>query len=481
MVATKKQPLLMTEGPLFGKILLFILPLMATNLLQTFYNAADMIVVGFSSEADAVGAIGTTAAYINLILNVFLGFATGANVVVARHLGAKEDDRASRTVHTSLVVGLLFGVVCALLGFIATRPVLSAMGAEGNLLTLAVRYTWIYLAGVPFLAVANYLIAILRAKGDTKTPLIVLSIAGLVNVLLNMFFVLALDLSVEGVALATTAANLLSAVVLLVKLSHEDGPCRFHPRLLCFDTAAFKKILYIGLPAGVQGALFSLSNMLIQSSILQVNNTLCSPDSAYQPIVKSNAAVGNLEGFIYTAQNSVYQAAITFTSQNMGAAKYRRIKRVMLSCILISVLVTLTFSGTIFLLRVPLLSLYDVAPGAPGTLEALAFDSAITRLLYVCLPYFLIAIMESACGVVRGLGKSISSTVISLIGACLFRVVWLLVVFPLNPTLETIFISYPISWGLTAAAQIICASRGLHHLIKTKKTEEEIRQMVLPH
>ena len=481
MVATKKQPLLMTEGPLFGKILLFILPLMATNLLQTFYNAADMIVVGLSSEADAVGAIGTTAAYLNLILNVFLGFATGATVVVARHLGATENDRASRTVHTSLVVALLFGAVSALIGLSVSRPVLMAMGAEANLLKLAVRYTYIYLAGVPFLAITNYLIAILRAKGDTKTPLLVLSLAGLLNVLLNLFFVLALDLSVEGVALATTAANLLSAILLLLKLSRDEGPCRFHPKLLCFDISAFKKIVYIGLPAGVQGALFALSNMLIQSSILQVNNAVCSPDSTYQPIVKANAAVGNIEGFIYTAQNSVYQAAITFTSQNMGAAKYRRIKRVLLSCIMISTLVTLIFSSAIFLLRAPLLALYDVVPGAPGTLEALAFDAAITRLLYVCLPYFLIAIMESACGVVRGLGKSISSTVISLMGACLFRVVWLLTVFPLFPTLETIFISYPISWSLTAAAQIVCAALGLRHLIKTKKTEEEIRQMILHH
>lgn len=471
MVATKKKPVCMTEGPLFGKILLFILPLMATNLLQTFYNAADMMVVGLSSEPDAVGAIGITGAFISLVINIFVGFATGANVVVARHLGAKEDDRTSRTVHTSLVIALLFGTVSALIGLVISRPVLAMMGAEGKLLDLATLYTQIYFSGVPFLALTNYLIAIFRAKGDTKTPLYILAVAGLLNVLLNLFFVLVTGLSVEGVALATMISNVFSALFLLFKLSRDSGPCRFRFKLLCLDRFAFKKILYIGVPAGIQGSLFAISNMLIQSSILQVNNAMVPVDSPYQPVVKGSAAAGNLENFAYTAQNSVYQAAITFTSQNAGAAKYERIRRVMLCCYTITFCIALLFSGAIFLLREPLLALYDVVPGEVGTLEYIAFDAARLRMIYIYSFYFLLAFMETGCGVLRGLGRSISSTVISLLGACVFRVVWLTTVFRAIPTLDIIYLSYPISWALTALAQFLCVAFALRHLIKTRRTD----------
>ncbi len=471
----------MTEGPLFGKILLFILPLMATNLLQTFYNAADMMVVGLSAEPDAVGAIGTTGSFINLVVNVFIGFATGANVVVARHLGAHENERTSRTVHTALTISVLFGLLATGIGLVISRPVLSIMGAEGKLLDLATLYTKLYFAGAPFLALTNYLIAIFRAKGDTKTPLYILASAGLINVALNLFFVLVVGLSVEGVALATVISNVVSAVLLLVKLAKDEGPCRFSFKKLCLDRFAFRKIVYIGLPAGVQGSLFALSNMIIQSSILQVNNAMCSPDSAYQPVVKGNAAAANLEGFAYTAQNSVYQGAITFTSQNVGAAKYERVWRVMACCYAIAFVISALFGGSIFLFREPLLALYDVLPGAAGSLEQIAFDTAYIRMLYMLIPYFIISFMETGCGIVRGLGKSLSSTVISLLGACVFRVVWVYTIFRFSPTLEILYLSYPLSWGLTAAAQFLCAVFALRHYIKTRKTEAEIIAMKSHH
>ena len=260
-----KKTIQMTEGPLFGKILVFILPLMVTNLLQVLYNAADMMVVSLSTEPDAVGAIGTTGSFINLVINVFVGFATGANVVVARGLGAREDERVSRAVHTSLVMSVIFGVASGVLGLFISRPILSLMGAQGKLLDLATTYTVIYFCGVPFISITNYLIAIFRAKGDTRTPLYVLSLSGLCNVLLNLFFVLVMGLSVEGVALATTISNAISAVLLAYRLSHDDGACRFSFSHLCFDRQAFRDILYIGLPAGIQGSLFSLSNMILQS------------------------------------------------------------------------------------------------------------------------------------------------------------------------------------------------------------------------
>lgn len=481
MVATKKQTLSMTAGPLFYKILLFVLPLMATNLLQTLYNAADMMVVGLSDEPNAVGAIGMTGAFINLVLNVFIGFATGANVVIARHLGAKEGERASRAVHTALSISLVLGALGTVLGLAISRPVLSLMGADGKLLDLATLYTYIYFAGAPFLSLTNYLISIFRAKGDTKTPLIVLALAGLINVLLNLFFVLVVGLSVEGVAIATVLSNVISAALLLFRLSREEGPCRFSFKKLCIDRYALRKIVYVGLPAGVQGSLFSLSNMIIQSSILQVNNALCPPGSAFEPVVKGNAAAANLEGFVYTAQNSVYQASITFTSQNTGAAKYERVWRVLAYCYAISVCIALIFGGAIFLLREPLLSLYDVAPGASGSLEALAFEAAVTRMIYVILPYSLLALMETGCGAVRGLGKSLSSTVISLLGACAFRVVWVFTAFRATPTLEVLYVSYPISWLLTALAQFLCAALALRHYIKTRRSLQEIERMQVPH
>lgn len=472
----------MTEGPLFGKILLFILPLMATNLLQTLYNAADMIIVGLSTEPDAVGAIGVTGAFINLVINVFMGFATGANVMVARHLGAHDDTQTSRAVHTAIVMSVAFGVIATAIGLSVSRPILALMGTtEGKLLDLATRYCQIYFAGAPAIALTNYLIAIFRAKGDTKTPLIVLAISGLINVVFNLFFVLVMHLSVEGVAIATVLSTVVSAVFLLLKLAREKGACRFSFKRLCLDRHAFRSIIYIGLPAGVQGSLFSISNMLIQSSILQVNNALAPAGSAYQPIVKGNAAGANLEGFIYTAQNAVYQAAITFTSQNVGAAKYERVRRVMACCYLISFIVATVFGLGMLLLHKPLLALYDVTPGAPGTLSALAFDAAYSRMIYMFIPYFAIAWMESGCGVVRGLGKSLSSTFISLVGACLFRIVWIVTVFRANPTLQIIYLSYPISWALTALAMFVCASITLSHLLKTRKSEEEIRAMKLHH
>lgn len=445
-----KKTIQMTEGPLFGKILVFILPLMVTNLLQVLYNAADMMVVSLSTEPDAVGAIGTTGSFINLVINVFVGFATGANVVVARGLGAREDERVSRAVHTSLVMSVIFGVASGVLGLFISRPILSLMGAQGKLLDLATTYTVIYFCGVPFISMTNYLIAIFRAKGDTRTPLYILSLSGLCNVLLNLFFVLVVGLSVEGVALATTISNAISAALLAYRLSHDDGACRFSFSRLCFDRQAFRDILYIGLPAGIQGSLFSLSNMILQSSILQVNNAMCPPEtSAFAPVVKGNSAATNLEGFIYTAQNSVYQAAITFTSQNIGAKKPRRVWRIMGCCYLLSVLTSLTVSLCIFGLRDPLLALYEVKDGIEGTLEHIAYESALLRMYCVFLPYSLISLMEIGCGVVRGLGKAISSTVISLVGACAFRILWISTVFRQVGTLASIYICLPISWLLT--------------------------------
>ncbi|MBQ8718640.1 MAG: MATE family efflux transporter [Clostridia bacterium] len=469
----------MTEGALLSKIIVFSLPLMVTNLLQVLYNAADMVVVSMSHEPDAVGAIGTTGAFINLVLNIFMGFATGANVMVARHLGAKNDERVSRTTHTAMAMSLIFGVVSAVIGLFISRPILSLMGAQGKLLDLATTYTIIYFAGVPFISAANYLIAIFRAKGDTRTPLYILSASGLVNVVLNLFFVLVVGLSVEGVALATVIANAVSTVFLSIKLSKDEGPCRFSFKKLCLDRQAFRDILYVGLPAGIQGSLFSLSNMIIQSSILQVNNTLYPNSPDFSPIVTGNAATANLEGFIYTAQNSVYQAAITFTSQNIGAKKPKRVKRIMLCCYALGAVIAFTVAMIIFLLRDPLLALYGVHNSVPGSLEAGAYDAAVLRMQIAFLPYALLSFMEVGCGVVRGLGKAISSTVISLFGACAFRMIWIATVFRALQTLSSIYLCLPISWGMTGIIFLIYIGFVLRKIIKKQRLEPEQQTMAV--
>lgn len=460
-----KRKIDFTEGKVFLKIIWFVLPIVASNLLQMFYNAADMMVVSLSDEANAVGAIGTTSSFVHLVVNLFIGFAVGANVVVAREIGAGDGERTQNAVHTSLIMAVIFGVVGSVVGIIIARPVLSAMGNTGNLLDLAVTYTDVYFLGVPFLALTNYLMAIFRAKGDAKTPLMVLSCTGLLNVGANLFFVLVLGMSVEGVALATALANLASAVILLLKLQNSEDDTAFSFKRLRVDKKAFWDIVVNGLPAGIQSALLSLSNMLIQSSVVTVNNNICPPDSAYAPIVSGNSASANLEGFVYTAMNAVYQGAITFTSQNIGAKKPQRVHRIMYSCFGITTMIGLFMAGIVLLFRYPLLALYGIVEGEAGSLQQIAMDAAIIRLWFITAPYFLCGCMEVCTGVLRGLGKSLTSTVITLVGACLLRVIWIWTVFPSSQTLETIFLSYPITWIVTILTGFIVIQVCLHKAI----------------
>ena len=469
MEIVQKKKIDFTEGKVFFKILRFILPIIATNLLQTFYNAADMMVVSLSHEQNAVGAIGTTGSFIHLIVNVFIGFSVGANVVVAREIGAKDKERTQNAVHTSILMAVIFGVIGMALGLAVSRPVLRLMGASGNLLDLAVQYTVFYFLGVPFLALTNYLIAIFRAKGDSKTPLVVLALAGLLNVGLNLFFVLVVGFSVEGVAIATSIANLASFIALLIKLRKDQDYTTFSFKRLKLERSAFKDIVVNGVPAGIQGALFALSNILIQSSIVTVNNNLVPKGTELAPVVNGCAATGNIEGFVYTAMNAVYQGAITVTSQNVGAKKTRRVKRILYSCLLAVFTVGVVMSGLAYLFREPLLALYGVKGGAAGSLEALALESALIRYDYIIAIYFLCGLMDVCSGVLRGLGKAIVSTVITLVGACLLRIVWLWTVFPLKQTLEVIFISYPITWIVTALTAFTVIQILLKKLVKKEE------------
>ena len=452
-VDTEDKDLL--HGPLIGKVFAFVLPLMITNLLQNFYSAADMIVVGMSNVEGAIGAISTTSAMISLIINVFVGFAVGSSVVVARSIGEGNEEKTSLAVHTALMTGLVAGIICMILGLFISRPLLELLGDEGRILDLATLYTKVYFIGVPFLALTNFLISIFRAKGDTKTPLYVLSAAGILNIGLNLFFVLVCGMSVDGVAIATSISNFVSAIILLFILSKDKGWCKFEFKKLTFHRMTLKDIIYNGLPAGLQGALFSVSNMVIQSSIISINNSLYPGGSA---IIDGNGAGASLESFAYTATNSVCQAAITFTSQHYGAKKFKRIGKVMASCYLVTFIIAECVSLFLVFFRIPLIHCYVTDPVAVKTAES--------RLFIMMIPYCTLAFMEVGSGTLRGLNKSMMSTIISLLGSVVLRIVWIAVIFPMNQTLETVYLSYPISWTLTALCHLIMSLKYRRKYIK---------------
>ena len=438
----------MVNGPLFINIIKFILPLIATNILQQLYQSADMVIAGMSSEPDAVGAIGSTGSYLALIRNIFIGFSVGASVVVARHIGAKEKEKISRSVHTSICMSVLFGIIGALIGIAFARPVLVAMGYTGNLLTLALRYSYIYLACLPFLSLTNFLAAILQARGDTKTTLYCLSGTGIMNILLNLFFVKVVDLSVEGVAIATAIANLVSAVILWIYLAKKGGDCRICFGKLRMHKEQFVDVFRVGFPAGVQSALFSVSNMVIQSSILRVNNAITPEGSGYAPVIKGNAAVTDIETFIFQALAATTVCGSAFTAQNVGAGNYRRVQKAFGELVLLSVGIALVMSIGGMLLRAPLLALYGVKIGE-DPLSIIAYESALAKIWWKWPGFFIYAIMNACAGSIRGLGKSSLSAIISIFTTCVFRVVWIYTAFEYFENLESIFISYPISWLLS--------------------------------
>lgn len=428
----------MIHGPLLGKILLFTLPLMASSILQLLFNAADIIVVGRYAGSDALAAVGSTGALINLLTNMFIGFSVGANVLVARYYGADKPDEVSETVHTSVMLSIIGGVLLAVIGIIFASPLLELMGTPENVLPLAALYVRIYFAGMPVILLYNYGSAILRAIGDTKRPLYYLAIAGVLNIILNLILVIVFEMSVAGVALATIISQTLSAVLVIRCLIHTEGGCHLDLHQLKIHTNKLWKILQLGLPAGLQGSIFSLSNVLIQSSV----------NSFGAIAMAGNSAAANIEGFTYVAMNSFYQAAITFVSQNMGAMEFRRIRKIAWQC-LACVTVTGALLGNLsFFFGHQLLGIYSD--------EAEVIRYGIYRLEVIGTTYFLCGIMDVCVGCLRGIGYSFLPMVVSLLGACGFRILWIFTVFKGHHDLHTLYISYPISWAITASVHMIC-------------------------
>ncbi len=453
MARSSRYEMNMTEGRLLPKVLMFSLPLIASGILQLLFNAADMVVVGqFSGEmgAKALAAVGSTGSLINLLVNVFIGLSVGGSVAVAKAYGANDAAAVHRAVHTAMTVAVIAGVLVGVLGFAFCRPLLMLM--DNPELHLATLYMRIYFLGMPFNMVYNFGASILRAVGDTKRPLIYLTIAGVVNVALNMIMVIGFKLSVSGVAIATVMSQIVSAVLVVLCLIRSDSAIRLSVKDLRIHKRQFLDILQVGLPAGVQGSLFSISNVLIQSSI----------NSFGSIAVAGNSAAGNLEGFVYTSMNAIHQAALTFSSQNLGAGKIRRVRKSLWVCLGVVAVIGLTMGNLMYLCGQPLLGLYNKDP--------LVIEYGMKRLLYMLPLYCLCGLMDCIVGTLRGIGYSIMPMIVSLTGACLFRIVWIMTIFavPEFHTLDVLYLSYPLSWALTFGVHLLCyallARKKLHAL-----------------
>ena len=429
----------MTSGPLLQKVLRFSGPLILTGVLQLLYNAADMVVVGNYAGHEALAAVGSTSSLINLLVNVFMGLSVGASVQVAKQWGAGDGAGVSRGIHTAVTVAGISGLLVGILGFTLARPLLELMGNPEDVIDLAALYMRIFFLGMPANMLYNFGAAILRAVGDTRRPLVYLTIAGLVNVLLNLLFVIAFHMSVAGVALATVISQAVSMCLVLWCLCHSDGPLHLNLRKLRIDRAQLAAIARVGLPAGLQGSLFSVSNVLIQSAINEFGSIA----------VAGNSIASNLEGFVYTSMNSIYQADLTFASQNYGAGKPDRVKRVMWVCLGTVAVMGLVLGFSFRALGTPLLSIYNRDP------EVIRFG--LLRLGVIMPTYCLCGMMDTMVGQLRGVGCSVTPMFVSLAGACLFRIVWILTLFaqPAFHTLTVLYLSYPVSWAVTAAAHLV--------------------------
>ncbi|EOT21686.1 MATE efflux family protein [Eubacterium sp. 14-2] len=428
----------MCNGPLFSKILLFAIPLMISSILQLLFNAADMVVVGRFAGSTALAAVGANASLINLLTNLFIGFSVGANVLVARFYGAGKEQDISETVHSAVVLSLVSGLGLMVFGMAVAPRILVVMGTPGDVLSQAVLYIRIYFAGMPVILLYNFGSSILRAVGDTRRPLYYLSGAGVINVVLNLIFVIGFHLGVAGVALATVISQVISAGLVFRCLTRMKGGCRVEWQKMRMKKEKVMQIVRIGLPAGLQGTVFSLSNVLIQSSV----------NSFGSVAMAGNTAAQNIEGFIYMSMNACHQTALSFTSQNFGAGNYRRIGKVLMECLAMVTVVGLVMGWSAYLCGGRLLGIYSSDPKV--------IEVGLLRLSVICTAYCLCGIMDVMVGELRGLGYAVLPMIVSLLGACGFRILWIFTVFQSHRSLWVLYISYPVSWVLTGAVHMVC-------------------------
>ncbi|MDO4267355.1 MAG: MATE family efflux transporter [Eubacteriales bacterium] len=435
---TKSYEIDMCSGPLFTKLVIFAVPLILSGILQLLFNAADIVVVGRFAGSHSLAAVGSTSSLINLLVNLFIGLSIGANVLVAQYYGGQRMQDLEETVHTAILIAAIGGVALIFAGYFLSDPMLELMGTPEEVLKLATLYMKIYFAGMPATLIYNFGSAILRAVGDTRRPLYFLLTAGIINVVLNLVFVIIFSMGVAGVALATVISQCISAALIVQCLIRSDAPYRLKKSSLRLKKDKVVEIAKIGLPAGLQGAIFSISNVLIQSSV----------NSFGAIAMAGNTASANIEGFVYTSMNAVYQTCLSFTSQNFGAKNFKRMTRILFYCLGMVIFVGLLMGGGAVILGRQLLGIYSSDP------EVIQYG--MNRLRIISGPYFLCGIMDTMVGALRGIGYSVIPMFVSLTGACAFRVVWIYTIFAADRTLQTLYLSYPVSWSLTFTAHIIC-------------------------
>lgn len=443
----------MTEGNILPKIIKFSIPLMLSGMLQLFFNAADVIVVGRYAGDEALAAVGSTGALINLLINLFIGISIGASVLMGQAIGARDYNDAQDSLHTAMLTGLIGGIIMIFVGQVVSRPMLELMQTPDDVIELSSLYMKIYFMGMPGFMLYNFGAAILRAAGDTKRPLYYLFVSGIINVILNLYFVIVLKMSVDGVAYATIISEAISAILIVICLMRSDGYLNLSLRKLKIDGKKFIEMLKIGIPSGFTGIVFSVSNMLIQSSI----------NSFGKLVMAANTAASNLEGFVYNAMNSIYQTALAFASQNMGAKKLDRVDDVLKKSLLVVSGVGLFFGVGAYLLGEILLRLY--------TPNQEVIDIAMLRLLVISTSYFLCGIMDVYSGVIRGMGFSFTPMLVSMFFVCAFRVFWIYTIFERFHEQWVLYISYPVSWTITIIAYFFT------YKIVRKKAKEKILKM----
>jgi len=443
MTLGSKYQIDMCHGPLFGKIVLFSIPLMTANVMQVLFNAIDLVVLGRYASYEALAAVGACGSLISMILSIFFGLSVGANVLTARYIGSRSHKEIFRTVHSAMATALYGGIVLAVFAAIITRPVLVWMQTPPEILPKSALYVQLYCAAIPFILLYNFGSSILRAAGDTRRPLVYMLFSGCVKVALNLFLVRVFHLDVAGVAASTLISNAISSALVIRALVTLRDSTRLFLNNLKLYASNFRDILRIGIPAGIQGSLFGISNVLIQSTI----------NSFGSKAMAGSAATGSLEGIVYVAFISYYFSVISFVGQNHGAKKYKRIVRSIFYCLALATLTALFFGWALYFAGPYLLEIYNPDP------EVIQWG--MIRLKYLVTTYFLCAIMEVLNGSLRGLGHSLTPMVVTLLGACVFRVVWVVWVFPLRPTMEFLLLSYAVSWILVCLVdggilQIVC-------------------------
>ena len=428
----------MTQGPLLGKIIRFSIPLILTGLLQLLYNAADIVVVGRFAGSNALAAVSSTSALINVFVYLFMGLSMGGSVLVAREYGAGNMKGVSEMVHNAIALAIVSGLLAGALGMALCRPMLELMGSPEEVREMSVLYLKIYFAGSLFNMLYNFGAAILRAVGDTRRPMYYLTLSGVVNVALNLLFVLGLRMSVAGVALATVASQALSAVLVLGRLLHAESAIRLRLSKLRIQKDRLISQLKIGFPAGLQATISAGANVLLQSAV----------NSFGADVMAGNGASGNIEGFIFVVMHAFYTAVLTFTSQNVGAKKPERIGRIMLLCQLCSAVASFVLCMAAHAFGPQLLGLYSTNPNV--------VEMGMVRMSIICSTYFLCGVMDTFVGGLRGMGNSLVPMFIYITGACVFRIIWIYGVFPFHRTLPFLYLCWPISWIITGSAQAVC-------------------------